>query len=350
MNEPASHTTPVARVVLVAMLGQSNGEGRAAPYGGRIDPPDSRIQMWDWESRRLTVATVPVSSQQTLGGFSPISRIARRHLDAAGPETRVVILNAAAGGSGLIAEPRAGTWRVGYPGPNSTLYDIAVGALDSVIAAIRAEYGVEPETWLYWHQGEADGNTGEADYAKGLDELCTTIRTHLGDATIPFTAGGLVPEHNPPAAVRRALIALPARLPHVAYTDGIPNGGDDLGEGRVHYFREASERLGDAMFEASYRAAIAAEDSVPHKPLDVSATFGDGTLTVEWSAPMCRWTGFVVEYSIDGGPWTVAPRPIPCDLRETVDDLGGTSARVRIATVNARAVTEFTAPVAALRI
>lgn len=350
MTTPVTESTgAVARVVLVVMLGQSNGEGRATPYSSRLDPLDTHIQMWDWREQRLRTATVPLSSQQTQAGYSPISRIARRHREAGGPETRVVILNAAAGGSGLVAQPAAGTWRCGHPGPGPALYDIAVTALDAVTDAIRARYGVPPQTWLYWHQGESDARTSEATYAGALDELCAAMRDHLGDHTIPFTAGGLVPEDTPSEAVRRALIALPARIEYTAYTAGITNGGDGVGAGLVHYFREAAERLGDAMFEASRRAAIAAADAVPHKPLDVRGTFADGTLTVEWSPPLCRWTDFVVQYSLDGGPWRTAARTVPCEVRETVHDLRGRSAHVRVATANDAVTTEFTVPARALR-
>ncbi|MHA4819844.1 sialate O-acetylesterase [Streptomyces aculeolatus] len=331
------------------MLGQSNGEGRGAPYGPRLDPPDSRIWMWDWAAGELRTATVPLSSQQTRAGYSPISRIARRHLEAGGPETRVVVLNAAAGGSGLVAQPPAGTWQVGHLGPGPALYDIATAALDAVLAAIRDRYGVTPQTWLYWHQGESDHGTEEADYARALDELCTAVRKHLGDDTVPFAAGGLVPEETPPPRVRRALTGLPSRVEYTAYTDGIANGGDGAGAGLVHYFREAAERLGDAMFDASLRAAVAAADSVPHKPLDVSATYGGGTLVVTWSAPLCRWTDFIVQYALDDGPWLTAHRQVPCEVRETVPGLTGDAARVRVATVNAGVITEFTTAVRALR-
>lgn len=222
-----------------------------------------------------------------------------------------MVLNAAVGGSGLVAEPPAGTWRCGY-------------------------------------QGEADVATGEAEHAQALDELCAALRQHLGDGTIPITAGGLVPEQGPSQAVVRVLVGLPARIEYAAYTDGVPNGGDGLGTGLVHYFREAAERLGDAMFAASRRASIAPAASVPHKPLDVRGSFGNATLAVEWSPPMCRWTDFVVQYSLDGGPWTTAPRPVPCDLHQTVSGLQARTVHVRVATVHVDTITEFTVPVAAL--
>ncbi len=155
----------------------------------------------------------------------------------------------------------------------------------------------------------------------------------------------MVPEADTSEAVRRALVQLPARLEYAAYADGIPNGGDDLETGAVHYVREAAERLGDAMFDASRRAAIASAASVPHKPLDVSVEHVRGSFRVRWSAPLCRWSGFVVQYSIDGGGWTTVPREVPCALDEQIAGVPGAFAAVRVATVHGEVRSAFTTPV-----
>ena len=139
-------------------------------------------------------------------------------------------------------------------------------------------------------------------------------------------------------------------MEYAAYTDGITNGGDGLGTGLVHYTRQAAERLGDTMFEAGIRAAISSGESVPQKPLDVSATFDGTTLAARWSPPLCRWTGFVVQSSVDGSPWTTAARVVPCDLRESLADLSGHTIRVRVATTNGDLTTDFTAPVEATHV
>ena len=337
------------KVILVIVAGQSNGEGRGRPYGPRLDRPHQRLRMWSWPGQRLQQATVPLSSQQQQIGLSLATVVAREFIAATDDTTDVVILNVAAGGSGLISDQSQGNWDPDYAGSNPKLFTIATTAITATLAAIATAYPeatVEP--WLYWHQGEADAGATELAYATAHDKVINGLRAHLGDTTVPFISGGIVPENPPGAGVRRALFATQSRQEYAAYADGIPNGGGSQNVGdTVHYHRAGVERLGRNMYWAGLRAATATAASTPHKPLDVSATFIAGTLTARWSEPISRYTDFVVEYSIDGGAWTAATRTIPTETSEVVTGLTGTVVRVRISSKNGSLVTIPTIPITA---
>lgn len=346
----------VTRVVLAVIVGQSNAEGRGMPVSARLDRQHSRCLMAQWTGTNVTglvPATVPLSSQQTQTGLGIGSIIGKRHVDATDDRTRVVILNAAAGGSGLVATPAQGTWAIDYAGANPHLYTIATTAITATLAQIAAAYpGATVEPWIYWHQGEADSGTAEATYAAALDALFGALRTFLGDATIPIVAGGMVPEYATSAGllgVRKALIEAQSRLQYVAYTDGIPNGGGSQFVGdTVHYARAAVEQLGTNMYRAGQRAATATSTQIPHKPLVVTATRSGGTVTITWSEPDTRFTAFVVEYRIDSGAWTTAARAIPAEPKQVITGLSGSVIEVRVSSVNAALTSEPTIPVTAI--
>lgn len=349
----ASSTT---RVVLVIVLGQSNAEGRGQPIHPRIDRPHSRLMMASWVGSEVVAieeATVPLSSQQQQIGLSIGTVIGRAFVNETDDRTSVVVLNAAAGGSGLVADPTQGNWSVDYAGTNPALTSIALDATTRTLDLISAKFGdavIEP--WIFWHQGEADASTtSQADYATALDAVISTFRAHLGDTSTPFTAGGMVPEWltDPMAGPRLALIETPARVQFTAYTDGVPNGGGSQNTGdRIHYGREGVLELGAAMWAASQRAATATADQVPHKPLTVTAHRAGGDVYVAWSEPLTRWTGFVVQYRIDGGSWQTAPRPVPMQTTEKIAGLSGALIEVRVRTTNEALTSEATIPVPAI--
>lgn len=340
----------ILKVVLLVMLGQSNGEGRARPFGPRLDPQNTSIRMYDWNQQDLALATVPLSSPQQQVGLSPVTQIARRFV-AESPNTVTVVLNAAAGGSGLVTDPAQGCWKVGYTGSNPALYSQALAALSRTRTLIQEQYGLTPEVWFYWHQGESDSSISEASYAAALDDLIAGFRSAIGDSTAPFTVGGMVPEriasNTGLEKIRAAHMATPVRNQYAAYADGIAGGGgsadpDDI----VHYHRAGALALGDAMYEASLRAATASSTQVPHKPLDVDARLVGGDLVVSWSAPDTRYTSFVVEYRVGGGAWT-SRTTTTAALTTTFTGVSGSTVEVRVSTRNGTTVTPPTIPVLA---
>ena len=250
-------------------------------------------------------------------------RIARRHREASGYAAPVVVVNAAAGGSGLVAEPRQGTWRVGHRGATPRLYDAAVDALDAAIAAAVERYPVRPEIWLYWHQGEADLETAEEAYADALDELCSSLRDHLGDPGIPFTAGAWCRRRTPRRPCAGSTSNSPPGWSTPPTPTAIRNGGDDLETGAVHYVREAAERLGDAMFDASRRAAIASAASVPHKPSTSVSSTSAGRSGCGGRRPCAAGRASSCSTRSTAAGWTTVPREVPCALDEQIAGVPG---------------------------
>lgn len=339
----------VTRVVINCQLGQSNGEGRARPYGGALDPADPRLEMFHWPSREIRPATVPLSSQQQQTGLSVITEISRQTLQREPAGTAVVIVNAAVGNSPLVGTTAGiGSWNTAYTGTEPRLAELAISALDTAIAAAARKYGLTPEIRLFWHQGEADSNYSA--YVSALDALIAVFRAKYGPA-VPFTLGGMVPEYVRSAAgrdqIRRAHIQTPARQLLTAYADGIPNGGGSANTGDiVHYARAGVEALGADMYEAYRRALANTAGSVPVPPPAVTARHRAGVLSVSWTQPFCRVTGYKLEHSADGETWTTAPAAaVPLETSASITTAG---AYVRISTVNENGTSAPTTPVLAL--
>ncbi|PPF38332.1 sialate O-acetylesterase [Pseudoclavibacter sp. AY1H1] len=341
----------VPRVHVVFGLGQSNMEGRGRPFGARLDPPHRRIHMWDWPNSALVPATVPLSSQQQQVGLSVLSVIGREVAEH-DTNSAVVLVNAGVGNSGLVATPVAGSWAVDYTGSVPSLWPIARDTMTKSLEVIAQKHpGAQIIPWVFWHQGEADANTPEAAYTTALDALFTAVRTHLGDATIPIVAGGMVPEyaeaHAGRMGVRKALIGVQSRLEFTAYADGARNGGGSQNlTDTVHYARGGVVDLGKRMWRGALRAAGASASSIPHKPLDVIVHRAGTSVTVSWSPPDSRATDYVVDYRVDGGAWTNVARPIPADTSASFSATG--VVEVRVATKNGTETSEFTLPVNAI--
>lgn len=358
-------------IELIIGTGQSNSEGRATPIGPLMDPPHNRLFMAQWVKNLqptdvtystapyvsdVVPATVPLSSQQSQIGLSIQTVIAREIIRRSDDQTKVVILNAAAGGSGLVKENNQGSWAVDYAGSKPRLYEIAKNAITATLAQLALKWpGVTVRPWIVWHQGEADGATAQATYEAALDALFSGLRTHLGSPSVPIVIGGLVPEYVEAggvgfANIRAALAGAQSRNSYVAYTDGVPNGGGSQNTAdQVHYARAGVERLGLNMYKALNRASVSTTTATPHKPLDVSAVFDGSNLSIKWSEPDSRFTNFVVEYSVDGLTWITAVRVIPTICEQKVTGLSASApVRVRVSTVNGANTSESTIPVTAI--
>lgn len=345
--------TAVTRVVLVLGAGQSNMRGKAQPYGAGLDFPDPSIKMWHWGNKQLTTATVPLSGPTTTStdGYGPLNEIAKQTRRTEPEGTAVVVLNAAVGNTTLVGESTAGTWPIDYTGPVPHLYEQMTTEIPKVIEAIRAHYGVAPEIRFYWHQGEADAGA-TATYTTKFTALVNDLRSRLGLPEMPVVLGGLVPEYitaNPNReGIRAAHVQIPATLACSAYVDGIPNsGGSSSITDIVHYHREGAEALGAAMYAATRRAVVNRPKSVPVPVTNVRAMLAGGTLTVNWDQPLCAVTGYTVEYSTNAGStWTTITRPLGLETSARAA-VSGSSAQVRISTVNATGTSAPSTPVTA---
>lgn len=358
----ASGVTPLARVKVLWEIGQSNAAGRGLPCGGRLDPMHSRILSALWSGTTVTgvgAATVPISSQQMLStsGLDPATVIARK-IALEEPDTAVVIVNAAKGGSGLIIDTPNGVWAVDYAGTNPHQLPIAKAALAATLTEVAARFpGLPVDVQMLWHQGESDGGQTYADYYAALRALILDLRAFIGDATAPLVMGGTVPEDSNPteeANIMAAQIALQGDLQNVAFALGVANGGGSSAASgdTVHYHRAGMEELGARMYDALLRAYANTLTSIPLPSLAVTARWRKsvGVLDIGWLFPFCRATSFTVQYSVDGGGWqTVTGRTRELDPVAQVTDLTtGNEIRVRVATTNEVGTSAYTTPITAI--
>lgn len=351
-NSSTNSDTDIDSVILVVLTGQSNAEGRGHPIGAGLDYPNRRVLMASWSGTavsHLATAEVPLSSQYNPNGYSFGTKVGQR-LAEASPNAEIVILNAAVGGSGLVTSPAPGSWAVGYSGPNPALTGIANTAIDRTLDLIETRRpGVPVSSVIFWVQGEADPATTETAYSTALQAVVASLRSHLGSTSVPFVAGAIVPEYGSGTHVgtRRAVIKVPSVLERAAYVPGVENGGGSQSvTDTIHYTRQAQEVLGDRMVEGYRRAVASTAASVPTKPLDVRASKQGGGVVVSWSLPMCRYTAFLVQYSIAGSAWISVSRAVPMDVQETIPSISG-EIRVRVATVNGAQTSEYTTPITA---
>jgi hypothetical protein len=327
----SASTGAPTRVVPLFVTGQSNADGRAMPFSDELDPQDERVLMWDHTSNALVTATVPLSSRQpnARAGLSVAHVMAREILKSEPAGTIVAIINTAVGGSGLVAGGSGTRWLWGATG---SLAPGAISVMNNAMTSLAQRFPnarIEMPRGL-WGQGEADSN-GPA-YVTALTEVLTQMAAGIGFPSMTWTLTGIVPEYIAKypnrAAIREAHMDLPRLKTRTAYADGIPGGGgsydvDDI----VHYNRGGVLRLGEAAYRAYQRAAVNTSTSVPVPPLDLYRT----PTGVEWSMPLCRVTGFLVEKSTDNGTtWSTVARSLPLDPRATVT--GPTL--IRVSTVN----------------
>lgn len=306
-------------------LGQSNMSGRGLPISDEIDPPNPRIVQYGANASEITTATVPLDmvDAESAGldtsayGISPLTLIAREYLQRLPVNDVILLIPAAKGGSAVgysDSESVGGVWNTAYEGESLDLYGMAKAQITAALAAAETRW---PNMTLriagaFWHQGEANASFTEADYATELDAIITGLRTHVSMSLMPFVIGGLVPEwvaarsgtHD---GVVAAHVNTPNRVVRTGYAIPPGNSGGNVSlnpADLVHFHREALEELSRRMLLAWDRALRNTTTSVPIPPAVVSATVNGTTLTVEWSQPMCRYTAFTVEYSLNGGAWT----------------------------------------------
>lgn len=371
---PAVGRDAIKKVIAPIIIGQSNAEGRGTPLSPIVDFSHSRIFAAQWDKNGggtyatdplvtgLDIATIPLPSQQRRSGLSVGSVIAQELIKENDEATHVVVLNAAAGGSGLVNVPEAGCWKIDYNGTRPQLYKIALRAITKFKDLLASKYpGIPIEYRMYWVQGEADSSTGETAYSDALVDVLEGVRTALGSQTIPIVVGGLVPEWiiktgAGAQATRRSLMSAQRRMSYTAYTDGVKNGGgsQDLTD-TVHYGHGAVKVLGQKMKAASDRAATSTPTSNPHRPLEIEAFWFNNEILLEWSEPDTRWTNFIIQYAgpdaderverdnLDDG-WTTWNRTgYPVETSEKLTGLNG-PIKVRIKSVNESLVSLPTIP------
>ena len=337
--------------VLIAM-GQSNMAGRAEPFGGDLDPVDSRIWQLASGDTEITAATVPLGMPDgsPYMGLSPITVIAREYVKRLPPGELVLIIPAAKGASILgevDTEAINGVWVPGYVGESLDLYGNAITQIETAlrVAAVKWPTADIAVTAMFWHQGEGNASNSTAIYEERFDALVSDLRSQLSDPDLPVVLGGMSPEYVAATPGLERIVAAhtntPSRVLRTAFAPGPVDGGHRLGD-QVHFHRGGVIELGRRMLLAWDRALINVLNEEQHAPMSVTAQLVGGELTVKWDFPPCRYTGFVVEYD-EGSGWTAITHT---DVSTTATASGLTApVQVRVSTINEEGTSYTTTPV-----
>jgi hypothetical protein len=226
------------------------------------------------------------------------------------------------------------------------MYGLLKSQITEALAAITARWpgATQNIVGMFWHQGEANLGVDFSVYNGYFDAIVANLRSHVSKPDLPVIVGGLVPEYNSGYDTPRSShIDTPNRLVRTGFAEGVSNGGG-YGANITHYTRQGSQELANRMVAAYDRALVNTADSEPIPPLSVQATLVSAVLTIKWSQPQCRYTGFTVEYSTNGGSsWTSITKT---DVSTTATASGVTGpVMVRVATINDVGTSATTTPV-----
>lgn len=315
--------------------GQSNMQGFARPVGGDLDPINPRILQFGASSQKVEPAPAILDNPGGQIGLSPARVFAAEYLKTQPDHVSVLLVPYAWGGTGFNSGSGNGaTWddRQATGGVRDLYTESVAQTLDALAAA-----GENAELkGILWHQGESNQNDSFEDYAAQLDRLIDNYRSDLGNTNLPFLIGQMTQEGF--EVTPRKLIIDAAhqdtlrRKRYIGFapsTSGSTNYNDT-----THFSRRGVEKLGAEYVAAYFRALDNAPGFGPQQPVNVSAKFINGTLTVVWEQQPRRVTGYRVEYRIDGGAWTEVTREYPMNLSEHVAGLSGTVAEVRVTCIN----------------
>jgi hypothetical protein len=337
-------------VHVIIGMGQSNMSGRGEPIDAELDPINPRLWQFGSGSNLITQATVPLDMVDVPAGLSPLTVIARDYLQRI-PANDVVLLIPAAKGASILGgttEVNAnGVWNAAYVGASTNLYSLAKTQIANALTDAAAKWpgATINLVGMFWHQGEANSNTtSQADYAARLDAIISNLRTTLADADMPVVIGGMTPEYVTIASrsnTQAAHIDTPSRVLRTGFAPGVVNASIQDAD-QVHYHRDGVIELGHRMLAAYDRALLNKSTSEQHPPMSVTATIISGLLTINWTLPPCRYTGFTAEYN-SGSGWTAISR----SGVSTTSTASGVTApvQVRVATINENGTSYTTTPV-----
>lgn len=331
----------ITDVQVIVGAGQSNMSGRGTPAGVEFDPVDSRIFEFGSGASSITPAGVPLDMHDTPTGLSPLTTFAREYARTLPPTTALLLVPAAHGGTGFTTAAPL-TWDSTVSGG---LYSDMINQTLAAIAAAQDLWGVVPSLGaLLWHQGEADGALTTAEYAAHLDALISNARTDLNTPNLPVIVGQMssdwVAQNAGPLRVQAAHIDTPARVSLTAFADSLPDTGREAD--LVHFGRTGVEHLGKTMFNALPVARANQDTFLIMPPPNLRAVKAGGVVTAYWDAPLCRATGYTVEYRIGAGAWNaVTGRTIAAQRSQA---LPADATEVRVATVGPAAISRFTQP------
>lgn len=299
-------------------VGQSNMAGSGQPYSGELDGPDPRILQYGCQNRTIRPATVPLDMNDTfVRGMSPATGFAREYLRHVPASVGVLLVPAAKSGTAFVDTPDTPTWRLGAASaPEFDLYGQSVTQTLEALDAIGSSGVLKG---VLWHQGEGNSYSPTPDYAADLDALISGYRTDLGDADLPFMVGQMSQErlatHETRWQVDRAHLETPARVQRTGFA---PSSWGWVSYDQTHYGRTGTLELGARYVDAYWQALANVEGSQILPPHRVTARRVGDQVTVAWSSPATRITGYQIRASpVGADTWSIVPRDWPTQLHET---------------------------------
>ena len=230
---------------IILLVGQSNTH-----YGlglnEVIDAPVNGIyQLGRFDNNRCIVqACEPLDNhtkaENRIGFAFTFTKLLHEHL----PDSiDLIIVPCGYGGTGF-ADNR---WN-----KSDDLYEDAVNRVNSLMD----DYPSATVSAILWHQGETDVILGNQNYASDLDNFIDNLRADIGNDTVPFILGGMVPYWVNQAADRQALQQIlkdsPTRVNNVGYADPevpfvIVKSDNAFDE--IHYDASGLRELGERYFD-----------------------------------------------------------------------------------------------------
>lgn len=299
-------SSPITALHVFLAVGQSNMSGRGLPSGGTLDPADARIFQFGATTRAVVPATVPLDMHDTATGLSPATTFAREYLRTQPANVGVLLIPAAHGGTAFTTSTTVETWTPNTAtNPAYDLPALAVAQFNEALTGAKALGYTVVAKGILWHQGESNGAMSTTTYASNLDALISYFRTQLGDATLPFVVGQMVPEgitaNTGRDNVDKAHAATPSRVVRTGFGKATTNGynaGDT-----THFSRVGIEFLGRTMHAAYWQAVANVTGAAPLAPANIKITRPAGGVKVEWDAPPRGMSGVPV-FSLDAGAGT----------------------------------------------
>lgn len=230
---------------IILVVGQSNTH---AGYGldPILDAPMAGIhQLGRFDNDNCIIpACEPLDhhtrSPERIGFAMTFSKLLYQHLQGS---NELIIVPCGFGGTGFADN----NWN-----KTNDLYEDAVCRVNM----LKEEFPQATVAAILWHQGETDVYLGNQNYQEDLDNFIDNLRSDIGDLSIPFVLGGMVPYWVNQAPDRQQLQQIlkdtPLRHDNVAYADPelpfvIEKPDNTFDE--IHYDANGQRELGQRYFE-----------------------------------------------------------------------------------------------------
>ncbi len=230
---------------LILVVGQSNTHAGFGLNEVLDAPQDGIYQLGRFGNNNCVIQACEPLDHHTrtadrIGFALTFAKLLHQHLQGA---EDLIIVPCGYGGTGFIDNH----WNKG-----DDLYEDAV----SRVQLLQETYPDASLAAILWHQGETDVVLGNTAYQTDLDNFIDDLRTDVGNDTVPFVLGGMVPFWVNQAADRQALQQIlkdtPQRLAHSAYADPdlpfvIVKPDNTFDE--IHYDAVGERELGQRYFD-----------------------------------------------------------------------------------------------------